>query len=226
MDKLTEKEKENFEANYRKLWLIGKVNYPFVTSVVSFQEYYNLPVKCSKKDYLEKSVEFLDGLEDKKVDFWMFIDEVVEIMTRFGFESFWFISFLIYLITDQILPPYKKRSKKVPPKGVVEGWRIFTLEHKKAAQYWFLKVWHKLNKKKIKEMDEDYNIKNEFEKLPDLPYELIRSQLGIAQMLWGDKDDEDWAVADRKMKQNVKQKLHRFRKLFVPCTKADLKAVR
>lgn len=225
MDKLTEKEKENFESNFRKLWFLGKVNCPFVASVGRFQELYSLPVKCSNKDYLEKSKNFLDGLEDKKVNLELFVDEAKKIMTEFGFEDFWLTSFLIYLITNQILPPYKKRSKKIPPKGAVEGWKIFKLYTKRKSQKWFLKEIWDLPIKKLENLSE-YLEKPALKMI--LPDGFIHSQLNIAETVLEDTDDSDsdWAAADRKMIQNVKQKLHRFKKLFVPCTKADLKSVR
>lgn len=228
MDILSKQDKENFESNFRKLWLLGMVNCPFVVSVVSFQKHYGLPVKCSDKDYLEKSRNFIDELEDKKVNSGLFIDEAKKIMTKFGFESFWLTSFLIYLITDQVFPPYKKRSKKIPSKGVLEGWKIFNLYTKRKSQKWFLKEIWDLPIKRLENLSE-YLEKPALKVI--LPDGFIHSQSNIAETVWGsiddeDMSDEDLSIAERKMIQNIKQKLHRFKKLFVPCTKADLKLVR
>lgn len=64
-EEFSQLEKENHEANYRKLWLKLKVDAPFMVHLTKIQQDFDLPITVNSKDPWEDYTNYLDSLRQQ-----------------------------------------------------------------------------------------------------------------------------------------------------------------
>lgn len=153
--------------------------------------------------------------------------DIVNLQSRFGFEEFWFYRLIAYIITGNIYAPFEKTSKaflpKIIPEHIKEDWKIFRLTCRKEAQHKYLKEVIGLS------ADEIYKSKDsELKKY--IPRKLIRTNLTIAQSVFGDRgkdqlSDTDFSKMERRQNEKVRTRLRRFRKYIVGVSEEDSKSL-
>lgn len=247
--KLSSKQKENQAANYRKLWLKLRVDFPFMLHITKIQTERDLPLSGGHKKVWVNYRKYLDSLRTNN-DLFFKSDEYKKIapITSSVFELNLPKEIEKPIITNLLynVPSAKfiREIKELQARFDFEDFwfqslivylitdKIYPPYEKKskncppahAIEDWKITklTWQKNAQHDFLKKEEGLK-DNEIAELPEdtdkLPAKLIHSNLNIAQEVWGDWDD----IEKDKSKSNlVKKRYERFSKYLIDLTDEDM----
>lgn len=240
--KLTKKQKENANANYRKLWLKLKVDAPFMLYVTKMQAERGMSLQVKSNDYWETYTNYLNSLraEDQKYidsdefkQLWPIIDKINAL--NLSEESKKTIVLNLYSNTPSL--KFKQEIKSLLKFGFEDFWlqslAVYIVTDKivppfenksrncptaRAIQDWkiFILSTHKDAQHSLLKK-KGYKSKDIAKmtkaKLNDvLPYKIIHGNIDIAQKVFGDWYDD--VLKDEELRKKGQQMENRIKKRY------------